>query len=910
MSIFGKLFDKKPQLPEEDAKAPQPSNDPENDPSLIRVFERYGQELFTTRDEWRKRVLPGTFASSNPGEQILELSLRLVTLLVEHALFCALFIELRLHARGLVTRRLVLAARLSLLLIFLLPLATVTAQIDRPNYFADSSLPTPPQQNSSWIPRKSKLPEEFVTTTTRLFEQGLADPRGCEYREVEVTVGSVMGGAGKIKVHAWVLPAANNSTQRFAVGWNGLVYPTISVGPGADFRQDIIAAVKADEAMREDWKRKRPDWPFYRFRSAGYEGHYLSQESLLPLKASLLLRLGAVELADSVWATWTAGMRADVNNDSVHLKDPYMMLATDWVWALFDRAITAHMRGDDNLALLSARALVPIQKTVNDEAEKRGFALAYFGSEVNREGHSFLRFLEPLPLLLADQVRRARERSQGIRRAQVPIDPRADKATRIAALIQNLDQVVAPQLSQPGGVEWNHDPTMTELQRQGEDAVEALLTVLESDTRLTRSVRFSRDFHYDRHLIGAHEAAFAALVAILKTSKFGPLEGYNELKSMAGRRALAAEVRAVFKRYGYSSPVERWYGLLADDSSTAEQWDEAARNIAQPTKYDEVTQAMLPAPRLQGERLREKTGPSVSQLLLRRMNELAKTKNADEWSWFWSVQRSTSLALALAAWDGTHYLDELRQFSEKLKAQYVTDTSLNHYQRAYYQGPMVRLYLKGAENPDAGALREYTDWLQTVNPGETGADMEFIFQPAWHHTDDPVVIGEINRLFGDPNSPWVPIIARYPDAQADTSRLLRTPLLSFEAFRAQVLRGLSDKSVVGTLNPRAAGLEGDYDLKVENATAAAFAGSPNSTSTIVSIDPKDPQAPPRPLQPVRLRTCDVYAWKLRVIEGAPQLNVYWPEAQRDAAVEAVAAFLRDHKGPFVNRFWRMTGMEY
>ncbi len=77
----------------------------------------------------------------------------------------------------------------------------------------------------------------------------------------------------------------------------------------------------------------------------------LSTESLLPLKASLLLRLGEVELAQLVWEAWTAGMRPGTNDDSVHLKDPYLMLAADWGWALFDRAITAHMRGDDQLAL-------------------------------------------------------------------------------------------------------------------------------------------------------------------------------------------------------------------------------------------------------------------------------------------------------------------------------------------------------------------------------------------------------------------------------------------------------------------------------------------------------------------------------------------------------------------------------
>jgi len=70
MGIFGKLFDKKPQAPKQDAEAPQPVKDLENDPNLIRVFDKYGQEVFITRDEWRSKVLPGTLQShwNNPDQ--------------------------------------------------------------------------------------------------------------------------------------------------------------------------------------------------------------------------------------------------------------------------------------------------------------------------------------------------------------------------------------------------------------------------------------------------------------------------------------------------------------------------------------------------------------------------------------------------------------------------------------------------------------------------------------------------------------------------------------------------------------------------------------------------------------------------------------------------------------------------
>src|SRR2546425_490373 len=103
--------------------------------------------------------------------------------------------------------------------------------------------------------------------------------------------------------------------------------------------------------------KRIPTSPFHRFDRL-WEGDWVSHTPLFPIRACLLLRLGEEELAGKVWTAWTAGMPQHVDDD-IQLRDPYLELATDWAWALFDRAVCAHMRGDDHLALLSARALVP-----------------------------------------------------------------------------------------------------------------------------------------------------------------------------------------------------------------------------------------------------------------------------------------------------------------------------------------------------------------------------------------------------------------------------------------------------------------------------------------------------------------------------------------------------------------------
>jgi hypothetical protein len=56
-----------------------------------------------------------------------------------------------------------------------------------------TDFPKPPQQRSQWsAPGETN---ELVSATTTLFNQGLADPRGCDYREVELETGDIWSGS-------------------------------------------------------------------------------------------------------------------------------------------------------------------------------------------------------------------------------------------------------------------------------------------------------------------------------------------------------------------------------------------------------------------------------------------------------------------------------------------------------------------------------------------------------------------------------------------------------------------------------------------------------------------------------------------------------------------------------------------
>ena len=88
----------------------------------------------------------------------------------------------------------------------------------------EDKLPVPPQQSAAWTPPAGALPKPLVSAATKLFQQGLADPRGCEYREIELLSSRSEFYDPKyepLATHGWVLPGARmGSISRSAgTGW-------------------------------------------------------------------------------------------------------------------------------------------------------------------------------------------------------------------------------------------------------------------------------------------------------------------------------------------------------------------------------------------------------------------------------------------------------------------------------------------------------------------------------------------------------------------------------------------------------------------------------------------------------------------------------------------------------------------
>lgn len=796
-------------------------------------------------------------------------------------------------SRVVVTRRTRLI--LALLTGAVLPGAGAAPGEARATKFTGDRLPVPPRQRGRWTPPRTELPPAFVAATTALFNLGLADPRGCAYREVDVAIHFLRGGMEITPTRGWVLPA-DGPGGRFVVCWNGLVYPATRVGPLADLAGDVHRAIAADGADSQEEGDEHPS--HLRFRTfdptgAVTEAEAVSHQTIMPLKACLLLRLGEEGLARKLWGRWVAGLEK-VNNNAEYVEKPYIVLAENWTWHLFDRALTAHIAGDDGIALLSARALASVQGRAAAMADTLGVqrytteavrgTLHVEGSTVSRSFQTYdsgkkrpLFVIEPADLrpLLADQERRAVE----------PLAPagRPAGAAGVAALIRDLQEISVPQRSQPGYPDLAGSPTVKALIARGDDAVEPLLDALEKDDRLTRTVTYWRDFSTDRDILGVSEAAQVALAYILDDE---PFEAACPDPKLQGRARLAAGARACWRK-AKGVPIEgRWYRALADDGAGPDRWLRAAWHMVEST----------PAGAARGEPLRGRAGPTVAGLMARRAGDLARrpaAAGADPGA-------ATRMALLLARWDAAAAVPTLRFRMTRLQAELAEPRPKPgpKPEPKFGEFPptpedlgdsIAMLTLARARGSDPGALAEYADWLRATPPKLLAGSLPGALAPLWVHPGHPAIAAATAWLCDDPQSPWARRLGTAPDV---LSTLASSPLLGVAAFRAKVLAALADTSRAGAVTLTASGTSarrraaaaGDWYAQV---SIALDSGGGGLTAAAVR----------GPLgfelgAAVPFRVGDYLAHELAGVGGFPDCELFWPRPRRDESVAACSAFLR------------------
>jgi hypothetical protein len=709
---------------------------------------------------------------------------------------------------------------------------TVFAQQKEPvraPFFQGEALPLPPEQNGPW----SHNDDAFSNAAAVLFEQGLANPVGLEYREIEIAVGNPWDGGGyPIKTHGWILPKPGKDGQ-FAIAWNGLVYPVIRVGDVADVHQDLAPDAPAPKAGRGD-----------------YEGVFFSSASLrafsLPiLPAALLLRLGEVD----------AAARTSKLIEPHLSGDPYLTMTNDWAWFTFARAVCAHERGDDRLALADARLLTKVQPLIEAEAKRRGFKpTPNFSSRNPGSTRPYLPFLDELPALLADCERRVADREN-------PPPPKKG----IAALIDDLQNVDARQWGQPGGVSLAQDARVQVLVGRGKEAAEPLLAALENDTRLTRSVSFGRDFARERHLISVSDAAYAALADFLHVH----FKTYDEHGQSFSRKALAAQIRDYWVKMGALTDAERFYATLKDDKAGEDQWLQAAANLV----------------RLHGESLRDGRAPSVSQLLAQRSDDIAAIRTHSTRDHFLYVDAGL-MALHLSEWDKSAAIPTLKKRLARawsIGSEPHDILAFNSNPAEFFGSIIAQMTLARASCGDDAVYDEYAAWIQKADLKNVYSRCDELQKPLIQGAARPSIAKAVEYLFNDPQSPWSNVMAQGNGFWMPG--FWQTPLPNTTAFHRQALRGLADKTLAGTItfNPPK-----DWDTRMEaqiqmGGLGMGFRGSNGDPDT------------PTPGQKCSFRVCDAYAYFYAKYQKGPTFQLFWPETNRDAGVLACQHWLEATK---------------
>lgn len=756
---------------------------------------------------------------------------------------------------------------------------TTTLERKASPHFQGKEIPEPPQQRLPWTPPSSSLPSNYISAATLLFKQGLADPRGCDYREIEVGTGEIWQGDGGImKTHGWVFPA--QTEPRFAVCWNGLVYPVVSVAKSADWRADARAAMKNAERQ---------------WRSALPETYEVSHETARPVKGCLILRLGDAKLAEDLWLAIQTGSqqglrvteeKAGITNSfdpasaKLDQSDPYLNWASDWTWDLFERSVCTHMRGDDNLAFASAQLLASVRPKIEATAEQRGFKrLPTYSSPSDGKYQDYLNFLDPLPSLFADQERRAKIRKPV--RSIETITNIASQSERIAALIENLDQVAVRQWSQPGGLDpWESDLVVASLLQEGQPAIEPLLGCLESESanRLTRSVSFGRDFHRGRTLHPVSQSVVSMLLKLMNTSEAAV--GFDRSAMYSGKVsnvALATQFRNYWKTFGQISLPERWYRKLADDKAGDNAWKDALGNIIR----NEPVEGNTNKTQLAGEILRSKKSPSVTDLFLRRAEVIEKSERVYNSRYIpacnpFAVGEATSFILNVEKWEAPPSLVALaHDLQSKVMIGYE-GTDNRGSADPQNAASIAALALLRARHGDTNSLDEFAAWIVKTQPNVLEESVLDALEPFWRFPNYKALRLAAQTMFADTNSPWgSPAWLMSSRSSYHWGKPLASPVLIIPEVRKIVLNELKNHNSGGEAVNRGGG-----NLEVKYASGSTTYFGARKDTEGLEIGAK-----------FVFRRCDVVTEQLATIPGFPKISLLWEEGKRNEAIAAAIKLL-------------------
>lgn len=234
------------------------------------------------------------------------------------------------------------------------------------------------------------------------------------------------------------------------------------------------------------------------------------------------------------------------------------------------------------------------------------------------------------------------------------------------------------------------------------------------------------------------------------------------------------------------------------------------------------------------------------------------------------------MAATLAAWDPAAAVPTLRELTRVCRVRYARPNNGHDWTNQNLAVSIARFTMARDKAGDSEAAREYAEWIRTTSPEWLDHNVQAVLEPLHRKPDDPTLAAAAAWLFGDPQSPWIPLIGRKGSrANYHVAALIASPMVEVPAFRKMLLAALDDRSPIGT-----ARIVDNGTVSVETEGFSLGRSAPN-----------DDQDPPAKGTSVPMRKCDLYASQLSTLPGAPAFNPCWPEPRRDDGLAAMIDFL-------------------
>lgn len=664
-----------------------------------------------------------------------------------------------------------------------------------------------------WTPASTTIDPDFVNAVKFLHEHGLGDPRGGDYCRAQVRVGNIWSGGGPpVETKGWLL-----KDGKF-VAWNGLVY-----------RPDkVVAKLDLDKDLRPASEPTKKPQMFGRQvgETVGLD------EPRSSIGCGLLLLIGKAKEAQSFLPDMSRQSRGLV-----------ISTLQQYLSARFDRALAAHMRGDDKLALFDSTSL----KTNWPAFEK--FAEAYapkpfnggFQSPTPAENtpKAVFEFLRPINDLATDSEQRLK--TGPVPKLDLAAIKKLTQEERVKKLIAGLNEITPRQMGQPGGVSPTEDPIAAALVDEGTKAVPALLDCMEHDRRLTRAVSFGRDFFPYRNLITVRSAAVSIFQDIYQAYEF---------RDDRGTPTNVATLRAFYEKNKDASPMEVVYNRLKDDSGSPMIWTEAAHRLVEPASMRR-TGGWSTIPKagekgIKGEVLRTRRNPSVTDLLIKRIQEAASNTNPSSFG----DSNAVEMTIALARWDLEAAKPLLREKIDTLQASLKTNNPM--FQSCNFG--LVNAFL--VKSGDRTKLHAYAEtMIQLSNHSMFGQEAQWL-APFWWYPNDPEVQQLASKFFSHQRETEFDSFVRQTLGNITRS----------DAFREQFLVALKDKTFV------------EWFQVMPDRPGMLHTSNQNFT-----LPTNDPDAP-RVGQKRSRRRCDEAAAQLQFFKEAPRFQEWWSDQHKDQVI--------------------------